>query len=70
MIWYEIVEGNHVNDYDNAGDFLSLTKALRIARKSKWPYVRVDKFEGDFRGRDGDYVDTVFERQLPKTEAL
>lgn len=64
QIWYEIVEGKHNNDYDNVGDFLSLPKALRIAKKSKCPYVRVDKYAGDFRGRDGDYVDTVYERMV------
>jgi hypothetical protein len=64
QIWYEIVEGKHVNDYDNVGDFLSLSKALRIAKKSSEPYVRIDKFVGDFKGRDGDYVDTVYERMV------
>lgn len=62
MIWYEIVNGKHVNDYDNWGDYLSLEKALRIAKKLPDSYVRVDKFEGDFKGRDGDYVDTIYEK--------
>ena len=63
MIWFEIVEGKNVNDYDNAGDFKSLPKALAYAKKSKHPYVRIDKFEGD-EMFDGDYVDTVFEKGL------
>jgi len=62
MIWYEIVEGKHGNDYDNAGDYTSLSKALSYAKKSKYPYVRVDKFDGE-EMYDGDYLDTVFEKK-------
>lgn len=72
MIWYEIVEGNNANDYDDAGDYGSMAKALRVAKKSKWPYVRVDKYEGEWSkeaGYDGDYVETIYEkgRGIPST---
>ena len=65
MIWYEMVEGEHGNDYENVGDYRSLAKALKIAKKSKQPYVRVDKFVGEWSkdgGYDGDYFDTVYEK--------
>lgn len=63
MIWFEVVEGKHSNDYDSAGDFKTLSKAMACAKKSKWPYVRVDKFDGD-EMFDGDYVDTVYEKKV------
>jgi len=62
MIWYEIVNGKNVNDYDNYGDYLSKDKALRIAKALPDDYVRVDSYEGDFKGRDGDYTNTIYER--------
>lgn len=67
--WYEIVCGENGNKYDNDGDFLSLGKALARAKKIKFPYVRVDKFEGDAAHKDGDYVATVYEKgaSIPKT---
>lgn len=62
MKWYEIVNGKHVNDYDNYGDYLSKEKALRIAKALPDVYVRVDSYEGDFKHRDGNYTDTIYER--------
>lgn len=60
QVWYVVIEGKHKNDYEEIGEFLSKEKALRLAKKSKCAYVRVDAWQGNFKDRDGDYVDTIY----------
>ncbi len=61
-IWYEVVAGKHVNDYDTIGNYLSLNKAYRVASKLKDTYIRIDKYVGNFKLRDGDYCATIYEK--------
>ena len=58
--WYVLVEGKNQNDYEDE-IVPSLNAALKRAKKSASPYVRVDKWTGeDF---DGDYTATVYEKK-------
>ena len=66
MIWYEVLEGKHGNDYEQLEkEFIKESSALKYANQSKYPYVRIDKFQGSYSklgGYDGDYVDSIYEK--------